>query len=400
MGKADVLAFADRAEEHLLDLAADLSLLRHREVSRGQVHFSSEENMYPTPYLHGQYTRFVVCDPKRREIAKASVRDRVLHHAIHRILAPLFDRSFIHDSYSSRKGKGTHAAGKRFRTFAWRLSRNHTKTVWVLQLDVRRFFDSVDHEVLLLLLRNRLLKIQVSSFFCHPREGGDPGSTRQVTGSDGFKLKKYWIPGHPPVPNGYVRAGVRDDKNGSGAENEILLRAQGDEKELLHLLGIIVRSFETVSGKGIPLGNLTSQLFSNVYLDPLDQFVKRTLRVKHYLRYADDMTILSRDREYLEECRDRIAEFLARELRLELHPDKMTIGRWHEGIDVLGYVHFPFHAVLRTKTKRRMMQKLFLKKETCPEDEERETSFACTRQSYLGLLKHCRGRALERNLPS
>ncbi|MFZ1654588.1 MAG: reverse transcriptase domain-containing protein [Candidatus Moraniibacteriota bacterium] len=288
MRKPDVLVFAERVEEHLLRLADDLATGK---------------------YIHGEYSRFVVHDPKRRAIAKAPVHDRVLHHAVHRVLAPLFDRSFIHDSYSSRVGKGTHAAGVRFRRFAGQLSHNHTRTVWVLQLDIRKFFDSVDHQVLLGLLRKK----------------------------------------------------IRDDR-------------------VIVLLGIIIQSFETKPGQGIPLGNLTSQLFSNVYLDPLDQFAKRTLGVKHYLRYADDIAILSCDREFLEDCRDRIAAFLTRELKLVLHPDKVSLRPWHAGIDFLGYVHFPYYVVLRTITKRRLLAR------TSP----------VNLASSLGVTHHIRGFGIER----
>jgi len=366
MKKPDVLAFAERAEEHLLALACDLSLLCHREVAcdRGDPVFhcsglphSAKAGLAMTEkrnaYAHGQYTRFVVCDPKRREIAKASVRDRVLHHAIHRVLAPLFDVSFIFDSYSSRAGKGTHTAGKRFRQFAWALSRNHTKTVWVLQLDVRRFFDSVDHEVLLGLLRKKILNLETFVCHCEPEWRCNPGCTG----------RNIWI------TTSRRNAETRND----GKENM---------ESLLHLLEIIVRSFETAPGKGIPLGNLTSQLFSNVYLDPLDQFAKRILRAEYYLRYADDIAILSRDRAFLERCRDEISGFLGRELGLELHPKKVTLKRWHEGIDFLGYVHFPFHAILRTKTKRRISARLSPKNAA----------------SYFGVTRHVRAHGIERNM--
>jgi len=385
MRKRDVLEFSLRAEEHLLALATDLAGMSpvnvpsedcHPERSRGIPEGMEEiprledslgmtENRKAVRndkagigYHHGQYTRFTVCDPKRREIAKASVRDRVLHHAIHRVLAPLFDRSFIFDSYSSRVGKGTHAAGKRFRKFAWRLSRNHTKTVWVLQLDVRRFFDSVDHGILLGLLWKKISKVQQPHPSCHSERvcesknlflaNGDPSTTLGMTGkNDLFKMND-------------------------------------DENNLLHLLGTVIRSFETTPGKGIPLGNLTSQLFSNVSLDPLDQFAKRTLRAKHYLRYADDVAILSRDRAFLERCRDEVSGFLKRELGLELHPKKVTLKKWHEGIDFLGSVHFPFHAVLRTRTKRRALTRLSPKNAA----------------SYLGVTRHVRARGIERNMRS
>ncbi len=164
-----------------------------------------------------------------------------------------------------------------------------------------------------------------------------------------------------------------------GVEN-----VEDSENNLLHLLGIIIRSFEVTPGKGIPLGNLTSQLFSNVYLDPLDHFAKRTLRAKHYLRYADDIAILSRDRAFLERCRDEIGRFLTDELKLGLHPWKVTIGKWHDGIDFLGYVHFPFHVVLRTRTKRRMLARI----------SERNAA------SYLGVIRHARAYGIEREMRS
>ncbi|OYV84242.1 MAG: hypothetical protein B7X04_00110 [Parcubacteria group bacterium 21-54-25] len=192
MGKEDVLVFSEHFEKHLLSL--------HSDLVRGK-------------YKHGPYTRFLIQDPKLRHIAKASVRDRVLHHAICRVIAPSFDRAFIFDAYSSRKTKGVHRAIERLQSLAQKLSRNNTQTVWALKCDVRKFFDSVGHVRLLELCARR----------------------------------------------------IRDER-------------------VMALLKDILGSFETKQGKGIPLGNLTSQLFANIYLDPLDQYVKRELRVKNYLR--------------------------------------------------------------------------------------------------------------------
>lgn len=133
--------------------------------------------------------------------------------------------------------------------------------------------------------------------------------------------------------------------------------------------------------KSLPLGNLTSQLLVNVYMNEFDQFVKRELKVKYYIRYADDFVILSDSKDYLKELIPTISIFLEKELKLQLHPDKVFIKMIASGVDFLGWVHFPEHRVLRTSTKRRMLKNL--KNNPKPE----------TMQSYLGMLKH--GNAME-----
>lgn len=291
--KPDVLAFAFDLEKNIFAL--------HQDLASGT-------------YCHDGYLDFFVHDPKRRHIHKASVRDRLLHHAVFRILEPVFDPSFIFDSYSSRKTKGVHKAIARFEKLAWELSRNNTKTVWILKCDIRKFFDSVDHWILLTLLAKK----------------------------------------------------IKDQK-------------------ILELLKLIIGSYEVGTSKGIPLGNLTSQLFANVYLDCFDQFVKRKLRVKNYLRYADDFVIFLRQ-EHFANLIYALRDFLSQELKLELHPHKVLIAPWHAGVDFLGYVHFPFHRVLRTKTKKRMFKQL------------RKNNNLQNRAAYLALLKHCSGETLARQI--
>ncbi|MEK7528426.1 MAG: reverse transcriptase/maturase family protein, partial [Patescibacteria group bacterium] len=274
-------------------------------------------------YQHSAYISFFVHDPKLRHIHKAPVVDRVLHHAVMRVLEPIFEKSFIFDSYSSRKHKGTHKAVKRLHQFAWKLSRNNTRAVWALQCDIRRFFDSVDHIIL-----------------------------------EGLTKKK--IADTPTI-------------------------------KLLHA---IIDSFHTQAGKGIPLGNVTSQLFSNIYMNPFDQYMKRTAMAKYYLRYADDFVVLSRDRNYLEELISKMRNFLYDSLRLEMHPAKISIRKWTHGIDFLGYVSFPYYAILRTKTKKRMLKKMRKRRALFQQGVITEYSFNQSLQSYLGILKHCRGSQL------
>lgn len=257
-------------------------------------------------YQHSLYEAFTIADPKSRQIHKASVRDRVLHHAIYRMLYPFFDRTFIADSYSCRLGKGTHKALDRFTTFANQVSQNNTQTGWVLKCDIRKFFASIDQNVLLGILA-------------------------------------IYIP----------------------------------DQNILWLLERIIRSFfSTQPGVGLPLGNLTSQLLVNIYMNEFDQFVKHNLKAKYYIRYADDFVLLSRDRQWLERQLGFITAFLEECLRVLLHPNKIYIQTSASGVDFLGWVHFSHHRTLRTQTKRRMFRRI----NEWPSD--------ATVQSYLGLLRH------------
>ncbi|MDD5050378.1 MAG: reverse transcriptase/maturase family protein [Candidatus Pacebacteria bacterium] len=268
-------------------------------------------------YRHGAYHYFVVSDPKRRDIHKATVRDRIVHRAVYRILYPYFDRKFIPDSYSCRNFKGTHRALDRFRDFGRKVSRNHTCTCWVLKCDIRKFFASIDHKTLFTILGKHI-----------------------------------------------------------------------SDADTLWLLRGIVGSFHSKrEGVGLPLGNLTSQLLVNIYMNEFDQFVKHRLKVKYYIRYADDFVFLHEDKAVLEELLPKIGDFLEEKLELSLHPDKVFIKTFSSGVDFLGWMHFPNHRVLRAATKRRMMRTIEAKKGKTE-----------TLQSYLGLLSHGNTKKLQRKI--
>ena len=274
--------------------------------------FKLHQDLVTKSYRHEGYHAFKIQDPKPRDIHKASVRDRLVHHAIYRVLYTAFDKRFIANSYSCRMGKGTHRAMNRFRAVAFEVSQNHTRTCWVLKLDIRKFFASIDHVIL----------------------------------------------------------------------KEILTRSLVDE-DLLWLTNEIIDSFHSVHpGVGLPLGNLTSQLFVNIYMNEFDQFVKHRLRFKHYIRYADDFVLLSQDRQELEDMLSVITKFLDQELHLTIHPNKTELRTFASGVDFLGWVHFPDHRVLRTKTKRRMYDRLA------------EHPSSETLQAYLGLLSHGNAREI------
>ncbi|HLC44043.1 MAG TPA: reverse transcriptase/maturase family protein [Patescibacteria group bacterium] len=312
-----------------LDLVENILLL----------HFDLENKIYH----HGNYTAFYVHDPKLRHIHKASVRDRVLHHAITKILMPLFEPVFIFDSYSSRKNKGTHRAVLRLKQLAWKLSANGNKIVWALKCDVRKFFDSVDHQILLEIIAGKIVDVDL-----------------------------MWL--------------IKEIVSSFPSENP----SRGKPRERERAIGSAAR--------GIPLGNLTSQLFSNIYLNSLDQFVKRGLREKCYVRYADDFVILSRDREHLEKLIPILVDYLDNKLKLTLHPDKIILRKFRQGVDFLGYVVFPHHIILRQKTKQRIIRKIKKNCEMFGDGLIAPETFAQTVQSYLGILRHCRGYGIRKEI--
>lgn len=156
---------------------------------------------------------------------------------------------------------------------------------------------------------------------------------------------------------------------------------------------------ENLSGKrGLPIGNLTSQIFANMFLDKLDWFVKKRLRIKHYFRYADDFAIVDQDPEYLERLIILMEEFLNEKLDLKLHPQKVEIRKFSRGVDFLGYIILPYYITLRTKTKRRMFRKIEENKIKLGKNLISRDSFEQSMQSYYGMLKHCSSHKLKREI--
>ena len=283
-----------------------------------QFEFNLEDNLFELHselisriYHHSDYTSFYITDPKLRHIHKACIRDRVLHHAIFRVLYLIFDRSFIFDSYSCRLGKGTHRAVKQLKQFCQKASQNNSTNIFTLKCDVRKFFDSVDHDILFGIIKRKI-----------------------------------------------------------------------SDRETLWLLDSIISSYHATSGKGLPIGNVTSQLFANIYLNELDQFVKHNLKSRYYLRYCDDFVILGDRGRYLKETLSKIADFLNDKLKLSLHPNKISIRKYRQGIDFLGYIVRPYCVTLRTNTKRRILKK----------------ANAGNLSSYLGMMKHCDGEKIKKLL--
>ena len=151
-------------------------------------------------------------------------------------------------------------------------------------------------------------------------------------------------------------------------------------------------------GVGIPIGNLTSQLFANVYMNEFDQFVKHKLKVKHYCRYTDDFVIVSDERGYLEDLLPKIELFLNENLKLKLHPDKVSIRKYRQGADFLGYIVFPHHRLVRTKTKNRIFKNLKLRVQEFKTGLISEKTLFQSLNSYLGVFSHANCYDLEQQL--
>ena len=236
--------------------------------------------------------RFIIRDPKTRTIHSSAFRDRVVYHALVNIMERIFDKTFIHDSYASRKDKGTHKAIMRFDRFKRKIAKNgrlvnnsynnNMVKGYVLKADIKHYFNTVDHEILLKIIKRKI-------------------------------------------------------KN----------------KKVLWLIKKILNNFDIkIKGKGMPLGNLTSQFFANIYLNELDYFVKHKLKAKYYIRYVDDFVILHNDKKMLKEYKEKISNYL-KNLELELHKDKSSIIPLRKGITFLGYKIFYYHKLLRKSNIRK-----------------------------------------------
>jgi RNA-directed DNA polymerase len=252
-------------------------------------------------YQWGAYREFWVVDPKLRKIESAPFRDRVVHHAIHEVLEPLFDPSFYTHSYACRSGRGSHSAVQQLRRWIG----NHPDGYY-LQMDVAKYFPSVDRGVLFTKIEKRV---------------GDPIFLRLIRS---------------------------------------LLRA-------------------SPGACGIPIGNLTSQLFANLYLDTLDQFIKRELRVPRYVRYMDDLVLLSPSLDELRIWRKKIEEIGQDQLKLRFHPHKVSLGRVRDGVSFLGYRTYPSRVAVRGKNFRRFRKKM---KQNRPLDDKVKSLL-----SYSGHLR-------------
>jgi retron-type reverse transcriptase len=255
-----------------------------------------QDELLAETYRPGPYRTFHIVEPKRRMISAAPYRDRVAHHALCNVIAPIFERTFIADSYANRTGFGTHRALRRFTEFA-RSSR------YVLQCDIRKYFPSIDHEILKTIIRRKLK--------CQPT----------------LRLIETII-------------------DASNEQEEVTAYFPGDD---------LFTSSER--RRGLPIGNLTSQFFANVYLNGFDHFVKETLRVEKYVRYVDDFALFADDRERLAQMRCELERHLA-QLRLSIHPIKSQLFETRHGAGFVGFRVLPDRLRVRNENLRRARRRL------------------------------------------
>lgn len=236
-------------------------------------------------YKPKQLKNFILRDPKTRKISKSDFRDRIVHHALIRIIEPIFDKTFIHDSRANRKLKGTLFATNRFELFKRKVTNNLIIEAFCLKADIKHYFQEIDRDV--------LFKIISKKIHC---------------------------------------------------------------QRTLNLIKLVLNNFEYT--KGMPLGNLTSQFFANVYLNELDYFVKHELKAKYYIRYVDDFAIFHSSREQLGFWKEEINKFLIKNLRIELHKEKSKITLLSQGVDFIGFRNFYYFRLLRRRNIRTIKAKI------------------------------------------
>ena len=271
-------------------------------------------------YKVGRSICFIVDRPVKREVFAASFRDRIVHHLLYRYLMPVFDPVFIHDSYSCRVGRGNLFGVQRLEHHIRSCSDNYRRPCWVLKLDVCGYFMSMDRQLLYDMIVRTLR-----------RKGKDREEVFPVMDS---LLRKVIF--NDPT-RGCYRKGRASDWEGLPTSKSL---------------------FHARPGCGLPIGNLTSQLFSNIYLNRLDQYVKRTLGCRHYGRYVDDFYLVDNSRERLLSCVPPIRAFLKEDLHLTLHPRKLYLQEQAKGVPFLGFVVFPGRRCLSARSKRLMRDRL------------------------------------------
>lgn len=305
---------------------------------------------------------FIVDRPIKREIFASQFRDRVVHHLLFNYLAPLFEARMIFDSYSCRKGKGTSQGIARLEHHIRSCTRNYTRSAYVLELDLRGYFMSIDKRRLYAIIRRTLDR-------CWDRPSPDGTRWRERLDHDlvDFLLRKIIF--RDPMAGCEVR-GRRSDWIGLPPSKSL---------------------WYAPVGVGLPIGDLTSQLFSNIYLGRLDEFIKRVLRCRHYGRYVDDFYIIHESRSYLKELVPRIRRFLREELALELHPDKIRLQHYTRGVCYLGACVKPYRCYPARRSVALFREAASVLERECLRavpDARRLTEMLAVINSYCGHLGH------------
>jgi len=255
---------------------------------------------------------FIVNQPVKREIFAANFRDRVVHHLVYNYISPIFDKTFINDNYSCRKGKGTHYGIRRIDHFIRSCSLNYSKDCYILKLDIKGYFMSISRKILFHQVKTALLsKFHKTTF--------DMEIVLNL-------IKKTIF--NEPTQDCTIK-GKTIDWQGLPKDKSL---------------------FTSNKNYGLPIGNLTSQLFGNVYLNEFDHYMKKDLKIKYYGRYVDDFILIHNDQDYLKSLIKVIREYLKKELKLVLHPKKVYLQHYSKGVKYLGAVIKPHRIYIANRT--------------------------------------------------
>jgi RNA-directed DNA polymerase len=294
---------------------------------------------------------FIVDKPVLREIFAAEFRDRVVHHLLIKKLNPLFEKEFINDSYACRTGKGTHFGISRVDSFIRKCSENYKKDCFILKLDVSGFFMHINRDI---------LYERLSKFINDKYHDAD----KQIV----LALCKIVI-FNDPTKNCFIKGKKHDWEN------------LPDNKSL----------FNSPVNSGLPIGNLTSQIFANFYMNSFDHYIKSKLGTRYYGRYVDDFIIVHKEKDYLTSLIPVIKEYLNADLQLTLHPNKIYLEHYRKGVQFLGVVIKPGRTYIASRTagnfKAAIEKQNNIARMGKPSITQQST-FLSTMNSYLGIMKH------------
>jgi hypothetical protein len=319
---------------------------------------------------------FVIDKPVKREIFAADFRDRVVHHLVCGYINPVFETQFIDDSYSCRKGKGTLYGIKRVANFVKECSENYTKDCYVLKLDIQGYFMSINKNILW-----RNLQEMLSECHCNDLRhcGLDPQSP-EITGDCGFRRNDEQI----QMIDYLLEKIIFNDPRC----NCIIKGKRSDWDNLPKSKSL----FYSPENCGLPIGNLTSQLFSNVYLHDFDIFMTKNLKLKYYGRYVDDFVIIFQEKELLKATVKKVKDYLSVELQLTLHPNKIYFQHYSKGFAFLGTYIKPHRIYIGNRTKKKFTKTVCeietqLSQKLSPSRNDLE-QVRCRINSYLGIMQH------------
>ena len=302
-------------------------------------------------YQVGRSIAFIVNKPVTREIFAADFRDRVVHHLIINKLNPLFEKQFIHDSYSCRIGKGTNFGIGRLDKFIRQCSANYTKDCYILKLDLQGFFMSINK----LILFKKLAE---------------------------FITEKYHEPDKPLLIELCNKTIFNDS-----TKNCIIKGKRSDWDDLPANKSL----FHSPPNCGLPIGNLTSQVFANFYMDKFDHYIKHDLGIRYYGRYVDDFVIVHENKDYLKKLIPNLSEFLQSELQGTIHPKKIYLQHFSKGVKFLGTVILPNRIYIANRTKGNFYNTIEKQNQIARDHKptkDEQSAFQSSMNSYLGIMKH------------